>query len=89
MKWFKWVLFIILTAGVGFLLYKLCKKDSDKNTYMNGFVEGYTSGFSAISSPTAPKKYGQIAQEIQQKQIQAYKQINTNHQKQRISLKNE
>lgn len=85
LKWF-WFLFGVLTAGVVFLLYKLSKKDSDKNTCINGFAEGYTSGFSAIPSPTEPKKYGEIAQEIQQKQIQAYKQINTNHQKQRISL---
>lgn len=87
MKDSKWLLFGILTAGVGFLLYNLYKKDSDKNICINGFAEGYTSGFSATSSPTAPKKYGQITQEIQQKQIQAHKQINANYQKQRISLK--
>ncbi|RDU63549.1 hypothetical protein [Helicobacter sp. MIT 14-3879] len=87
MKELKWLLFGILTAGVGFLLYKLYKKDSNKNTYIDGFAEGYMGGFSATPSPTAPKKYGEVALEIQQKQIQAYKQINANHQKQRISLK--
>lgn len=89
MKDSKWLLFGILTAGAGFLLYRLYKKDSDKNTYMNGFTEGYMSGFSATPSPIEPKKYGEIALEIQQKQIRAHKQINANHQKQRISLKNE
>ncbi|RDU58766.1 hypothetical protein [Helicobacter marmotae] len=89
MKESKWLLFGILTAGAGFLLYNLYKRDSGKNTRIDGFIEGYTSGFSAIPSPTAPKKYGEIAKEIQQKQIQAYKQINTKHQKQRISLGNE
>jgi len=86
-KDFKWLLFGILTAGVGFLLYRFCKKDSDANSFIDSFAEGYTNGFSATSSPTAPKKYGQIAQEIQQKQIQAYKQINTNHKEQRTKLK--
>ncbi|TLD83268.1 hypothetical protein LS70_005850 [Helicobacter sp. MIT 11-5569] len=86
MKESKWLLFGILTAGVGFLLYNLYKKDSDRNTCIDGFAEGYTNAFSATPSPTAPKKYGEIAKEIQQKQIQAYKQINANHQKQRISL---
>lgn len=83
----KWLLFGVLTAGIGFLLY-LYKKDSDKNTCIDGFAEGYTSGFSATPSPTMPKKYGEITKEIQQKQIQAHKQINANHQKQRISLRN-
>ncbi|WP_334082629.1 hypothetical protein [Helicobacter typhlonius] len=87
MKWFKWALFGILTAGVGFWIYKSYKKDSDANSFIDSFAEGYTNGFSATSSPTAPKKYGQIAQEIQQKQIQAYKQINTNHKEQRTKLK--
>ncbi|AWI33796.1 hypothetical protein [Helicobacter apodemus] len=87
MKWFKWVLFGILTAGIGFWIYKLCKRDSETNLSLDSFAEGYTNGFSAISSPTAPKKYGQITQEIQQKQIQAYKQINANHKEQRTKLK--
>lgn len=86
MKWFKWILFSILTAGAGFWIYKLRKRVSDTNLSLDSFAEGYTSGFSATPSPTAPKKYGQIAQEIQQKQTQAHKQINANHQKQRIGL---
>lgn len=87
MKELKWFLFGALTAGIGFLIYKSYKKDSDANSFIDSFAEGYTNGFSATSSPTAPKKYGQIAQEIQQKQIQAYKQINTNHKEQRTKLK--
>ncbi|MBX7490223.1 hypothetical protein [Helicobacter turcicus] len=78
MKDLKWLRFGILR-----------KKDSNTNIYIDGFLEGYVNGFTATPSPVIPKKYGQIAQEIQQKQMQTHKQINTNHQKQRISLKNE
>lgn len=87
MKELKWLLFGVLTAGVGFWIYKNYKKDSEKNIYFDGFSEGYTGRFSAISSPNPPKKYGEIALEIQQKQIQNYKQINANYQSQREKLK--
>lgn len=87
MKELKWVLFGALTAGIGFLVYKSYKKDSNTNPFIDGFAEGCTNGFSAIPSPTTPKSYGQIAQEIQQKRIQTYKQLNAIHKEQRVKLK--
>ena len=87
MKELKWFLFGVLTSGIGFLVYKSCKKDSETNLYIDGFSEGYLSRFSATHSPISPKQYGQIAQEIRQKQSQAYKYINAKHTEQRIKLK--
>lgn len=87
MKKIKWFLLGILTIGVGFLIYKFYNKDSQKNTYIDGFSEGYLNGFSATLPPDIPKQYGQIAREIKQKQVQAYKHINAKHVKQRNRLK--
>ena len=77
----KWFLFGFITAGIGFLIYKSYKKDSDKNAYTNGFVEGFLSGFGAIKSPNAPKEYGEIARSIQQKQAKSYSKINAKYNK--------
>lgn len=84
MKALKWFLFGILTAGIGFLIYKFIKRDSDVK--IDGFVDGFM-GFSATPSPIALKKYGEIAQEVQQKQIKAHKAINAAHKEQRVKLK--
>ena len=86
-KELKWFLLGVLTAGIGFYIYKIYKKDSDDSLATDGFIEGYTNGFSATYSPTTPKSYGQIAQEVQQKQMQSYKKINANHREQRVKLK--
>ena len=81
MEKLKWFLFGFITAGIGFLIYKSYKKDSDKNAYTNGFVEGFLSGFGAIKSPDAPKEYGEIVRSIQQKQAKSYSKINAKYKK--------
>lgn len=79
MEKLKWFALGFITAGVGFLIYKLYKKDS--NVYMDGFISGFMSDFSATKSPNAPKEYGEIAKSIQQKQAQNYAKINAEYKK--------
>lgn len=87
MKELKWFLFGALTAGIGFWIYKSHKKSSQTDLYVDGFSEGYLNTFSVTHSPISPKQYGQIAQEIRQKQIQAHRRLNTEHTEQRLKLK--
>lgn len=81
MKELKWLLFVIFTAGLGFLIYKIYKKDSNQNAYFDSFAEGYMSGFGATKSPTNHKEYGEIAREIQHKQAKTYSKINAEYKK--------
>ena len=79
MEKFKWFALGLITAGVGFLIYKFYKKDS--NVYMDGFVSGFVGGFSVTKSHNAPKEYGEIAKNIQQKQTQNYTKNNAEYKK--------
>lgn len=79
MEKFKWFALGLITAGVGFLIYKFYKKDS--NVYMDGFVSGFVGGFSVTKSYNAPKEYGEIAKNIQQKQTQNYTKNNAEYKK--------
>ena len=38
MKELKWLLFVIFTAGLGFLIYKIYKKDSNQDAYFDSFA---------------------------------------------------
>lgn len=79
MEKFKWFALGLITAGAGFLIYKFYKKDS--NVYMDGFVSGFVGGFSVTKSYNAPKEYGEIAKNIQQKQTQNYTKNNAEYKK--------
>ena len=71
LKWFA-LGFITACAGL-FLIHKYTNKDSNTDDFMNGF--------NAIKSPNAPKEYGEIAQNIQQKQAQNYAKIDAEYKK--------
>lgn len=64
---------------------RITNKLPDKNPFF-GFIVGYMSAFCAIPSPHQPKQYGDIAHAIRQKQNASYRQIDSQHKKQRAKL---